>query len=126
MQEARRVAVAVLLSSFIFGCREGADPVTPAVSVANAVSTIGKVMTTSNPQVAAYSVSGSAGNPVIVEFGVDTSYPFKTWSQTIASDGQTKILVAGMKARTTYHMRAVTTLQDGTQSVDSDHIFTTG
>src|SRR5689334_3644372 len=31
-----------------------------------------------------------------------------------------------MKARTTYHMRAVTTLQDGRQSVDSDHIFTTG
>ena len=31
-----------------------------------------------------------------------------------------------MKARTTYHMRAVTTLQDGTQSFDADHTFTTG
>jgi len=36
------------------------------------------------------------------------------------------LLVAGMRAGTTYHMRAVARFADGTEIIDSDHSFTTG
>ena len=120
------ILVIAFLSSLMAGCRGGADPVTPGIPEVSTASSVGKVSATNNPQVAQYSVTGASGSPVMVEFGVDTSYPFKTWTQPVSADGQVKVLVAGMKARTTYHMRAVTRLQDGTQSFDADHTFTTG
>jgi hypothetical protein len=64
---------------------------------------------------------------VSVEFGTDTTYGLHTWAQnTPPGGGPVQILVAGMKASTTYHMRADVTYADGTQSVDQDHTFTTG
>ena len=120
------IVVTLVLSSLVAGCRDDAEPVTPAAAEASTASRVGKVVATNNPQVAQYSLTGPSGSEVMVEFGVDTSYPFQTSPRAISADGQAKILVAGMKARTTYHMRAVTRLQDGAQSFDTDHTFATG
>jgi hypothetical protein len=64
---------------------------------------------------------------VTVEFGTDTTYGLQTWAVPAPLDGSpVNILVAGMRAFTTYHMRARMNLLDGSQSFDSDHVFTTG
>jgi len=51
----------------------------------------------------------------------------KTWSRpTPPGGGEVDVLVAGMKAFSTYHMRAFVDFPGGTRSVDADHTFTTG
>jgi len=85
------------------------------------------VFATGNPQVAMYAFSTTQSASVSVEFGTDTTYGTHTWAQnTPPGGGPVQILVAGMRANTTYHMRADITYADGTQSVDQDHTFTTG
>lgn len=86
----------------------------------------GTVSATANPLVALYSVASNTAGKVSVEFGLDTSYGMKTWSQPVTRFGSVDLLVAGMKAKTTYHMRAVAQFDDGTQAVDEDRVFTTG
>lgn len=87
----------------------------------------GQVSTTPNPLVALYSFGAPAGGSVQIEFGPDTNYGLKTWSQPAPSGGGTVgILVAGMRANMTYHLRATAQLSDGTQFADSDRTFTTG
>ena len=87
----------------------------------------GSVTPTGNPQVALYSFSSPRDASVSIEFGTDTTYGLKTWVRnTPPGGGAVQILVAGMKANTTYHMRADVSFPDGTQFVDSDHTFTTG
>jgi len=55
------------------------------------------------------------------------SYGFITSPQATSSNGgAATILVAGMKQNTLYHMRAVATLADGSQTFDADHTFQTG
>ena len=75
---------------------------------------------------AQYSVSSRIAGNVSVEFGLDTKYGLTTWDAPVPQGGSVDILVAGMKATTTYHMRAVMKFSDGTQSADDDHTFTTG
>jgi len=89
-------------------------------------SLVGKVSATANPQVALYSVSTSASGDVSVQFGLDTNYGLETSTQPVTPGGMTNVLVAGMKASTLYHMRAVVQLSDGTQFLDTDQVFTTG
>ena len=85
------------------------------------------VFGTANPQVALYAFGTSQSASVSIEFGPDTSYGLHTWAQnTPPGGGAVQILVAGMMANTTYHMRADVTYADGTMSVDQDHTFTTG
>src|ERR1041385_3913879 len=67
----------------------------------------GKVSSTANVRVAQYSVSSRIAGNVSVEFGLDTKYGLTTWAQPVPQGGTVDILVAGMKANTTYHMRAV-------------------
>ena len=87
----------------------------------------GSVTPTGNLQVALYSFSSPRDASVSIEFGTDTTYGLQTWAQsTPPGGGAVSILVAGMKANTTYHMRADVSFPDGTQFVDSDHTFTTG
>ena len=87
----------------------------------------GSVTPTGNLQVALYSFSSPRDATVSIEFGTDTTYGLNTWAQnTPPGGGAVQILVAGMKANTTYHMRADVSFPDGTQFVDSDHTFTTG
>jgi arylsulfate sulfotransferase len=85
------------------------------------------VDTTNNPQVAAYGIAAPRLANVTIEFGPDTSYGLKTWTRpTDTNTGAVSIYVAGMKAFTTYHMRAIVDFPDGTQFLDADHTFTTG
>ena len=68
----------------------------------------GKVNATSNPQVAIYTLTPARGTSVYVQFGTDTSYRLKTWTQPAPADGgPLSIFVAGMLAQTEYHMQAV-------------------
>ncbi|MGC9994047.1 MAG: aryl-sulfate sulfotransferase [Terriglobia bacterium] len=85
------------------------------------------VFATANPQVALYAYAAPQAASVSVEYGTDTTYGTHTWAQNIpAGGGAVQILVAGMMANATYHMRADVTYADGTQGVDQDHMFTTG
>jgi hypothetical protein len=87
----------------------------------------GSVIPTGNPQVALYSFSSPRNASVSIEFGTDTTYGLHTWAlNTPPGGGAVQILVAGMKANTTYHMRADVSFPDGTQFVDTDHMFATG
>lgn len=86
-----------------------------------------QVARTQNPLVAQYNISAPGTKQGWVEFGPTTSYGRQT--STVEATGPADILhilVAGMKASTTYHMRAHTVLQDGRNWVDQDHMFTTG
>lgn len=90
------------------------------------------VAKTQNPMVAQYTVTTVLGCPgqVMVEFGPDTSYGRNTaWYPVAATSQKTTILVAGMKASSTYHMRARAEAQcsGGTNSfATGDVTFTTG
>jgi arylsulfate sulfotransferase len=91
------------------------------------VLSVGQVSPTNNPQVAQYSITPPRDANVSIQFGPDTNYGLETWSQpTPAGGGAVSLLVAGMRAFTTYHMRAVVNFSDGTQYLDSDQTFTTG
>jgi arylsulfate sulfotransferase len=62
-----------------------------------------------------------------VEFGVDTNYGLTTWSQSAPpGGGPVSIFVAGMRARTVYHMRGIIDSSDGSKLLDADQMFTTG
>jgi len=89
--------------------------------------TPGSVVATQNPLVASYSITVPAGASVQVQFGLDTSYGFPTSIvQAPANGGNVTVLVAGMRAGTTYHMQAFVDLTSGSQLLDTDHTFTTG
>jgi arylsulfate sulfotransferase len=89
--------------------------------------TPGAVSSTANPLVVLYNFSAPQGASMQVNFGTTTNYGLNTWSQPApANGGNVGILVAGMRASTTYHMQAVVTLADGTQVRDADQTFTTG
>jgi len=90
-------------------------------------SPITTVASTGNPQVAQYTINHlQPGTTAWVEFGPDTNYGRQTSTVTgSGTGGQTiNILVAGMLAQTTYHMRAHVDWQGGSW-VDGDHTFTT-
>jgi len=76
--------------------------------------------------VALYSFVPPQPAMVSVEFGTDTNYGLRTWKQNAFTYQGVQILVAGMRANTTYHLRADAELPDGTHSYDVDHTFTTG
>ena len=85
------------------------------------------VQATANPLVAQYAVTITAPGSIVVEFGPDQTYQYKTSAQPVPAPGGTAtLLVAGMKANSTYHLRAVVTYSDGSQTLDSDHVFQTG
>lgn len=90
------------------------------------------VASTRNPLVAQYTIATGLGCPgqVMVEFGPDTSYGRSTaWYPVSAAYQTSTILVAGMRASTTYHMRAQAQSQcSGNTSTfaSGDLTFTTG
>lgn len=92
---------------------------------------LASVSSTSNPLVAQYTLRNvHEGLTAWVEFGTDTSYGRKTSAITSTSlgrfGGPLNILVAGMKAQTTYHMRAHLDSGNSEVWVDQDQTFTTG
>ena len=98
-----------------------------SVTASVAVIPPGQVAATNNPQVALYTISPPMGGSAAIQFSTDTSYGMTTWSQPASgNDAPVSVEVAGMRASTPYHMRAVLTLSNGAQFTDSDHVFTTG
>ena len=88
----------------------------------------GVVSPTNNPLVADYAFGAPIGAHVSVEFGPSAGgYPWPTLAQAIpAGGGRLNLLVAGMRANTQYHMRAVIALPNGDTVYDLDHTFETG
>jgi arylsulfate sulfotransferase len=88
---------------------------------------VGQVAPTNNPLVAVYSLEVPEGARFEVQFGQSTNYGLTTGIQSAPEvGGIVSVLVAGMRASTTYHMQGLAFLPGGTQIVDSDHTFTTG
>lgn len=106
----------------------------PQANAATAVVALlqpGQVQTTTNPQVALYTMNLPQPGKVTVQFGADTAYGLKTWAQPTPSvpvnyGGPVAIQVAGMRASTNYHLQALVALANGVTYVDSDHTFATG
>jgi hypothetical protein len=115
------LALTLVLIFSAIGCGGGtsAPPSTPTSVVA----------ATKNSLVAQYTMQMSQPVNAWVEFGTDTSYGRQTSIVQASStaSGTISVLVAGMKANTTYHMRAHATYGAGSTTwVDTDHTFTTG
>jgi arylsulfate sulfotransferase len=118
------LALSLLLAIWIGGC---ANSAMPAAGSAPNPAQSGVVTPTQNPQVARYTIVPPSGATVTIDFGTDTTYGLQTWAVPAPLDGSpVSILVAGMRAFRTYHMRARVNLPDGSQSFDSDHVFKTG
>jgi len=80
----------------------------------------------SDYRVAEYLVSSQKGGSARVEFGIDASYGMQTaWYSVPQGGSRTAILVAGMKASTTYYMR-LEVHSGKTSWFDKDRLFTTG
>jgi arylsulfate sulfotransferase len=112
---------------FAIGASVGSGATSSTAFASVSVLPPGTVSATHNPLVALYTLSTPPGATVQVEFGLDTNYGLETWSQPApAGGGSVNIFVAGMKASTTYHMRAIAELADGITFTDADQTFTTG
>ena len=120
MNANQRAGICVFLAVLLSACGSG-------TSSTHGLAAGLRVSATNNPQVAMYTISPEKDATVSVEFGTDTNYGLTTSPQPAPSGGgQVQILVAGMRAFTTYHMRAVVNFTDGTQTRDTDQVFTTG
>lgn len=106
-----------LPSAFLTGCGS---------SGFNPPSLEGGPLATQNPLVAQYAIASSCAGQAMVEFGPDTSYGRQTaWYPVPGSYQKTTILVAGMRASTTYHMRSQLQCV-GNMLTSADSAFTTG
>jgi arylsulfate sulfotransferase len=86
----------------------------------------GTVAPANNPQVALYMITPPADANVSIQFGTDTTYGLTTWTQpALAGGGPVIIYVAGIRANTAYHTRAVVQFSGNATVNDSDHIFKT-
>jgi hypothetical protein len=109
---------AILLILLSIGCGGSSSPVAT-------------VRATNHPLVAQYNIlNAHVSTTAWVEFGPDTKYgrqtsPVLTVSGSTVFQDSISILVAGMKANTTYHMRAHAEWAGGSW-VDQDRVFTTG
>jgi arylsulfate sulfotransferase len=87
------------------------------------------VASTANPLVAQVNVTAALGcsGQIMIEFGPDTTYGRNTaWASAPAYLSTTSFLVAGMRASTTYHMRAVAGCGGSATLSGQDMTFTTG
>jgi hypothetical protein len=119
-------ALLSLLACIALGC--GQQQVRPVASIGHAPDAVqqGRVQSTQNPQVALYTVLPQSAAQVTVEFGPTTNYGKQTSTIADPAGQAANIFVAGMRADTTYHMRATVRFQDGATLKDADHTFTTG
>ncbi|MFY9908389.1 MAG: aryl-sulfate sulfotransferase [Candidatus Sulfotelmatobacter sp.] len=110
-------AALLILCCLMAGCGAGSIP-----ALAD-----GSITSTQNPLVAVYTVAAACPGQVMVEFGPTTSYGRTTpWSPINGNEDSTSVLVAGMRASTTYHMRAQVRCSNGATSTSPDKTFTTG
>jgi hypothetical protein len=112
------LGLGICFAALLLGCGSGSLPTSPEAWIT----------ATQHPLVAQYHVDALAPASVWVEFGTDTSYGRQT-SIVDAPDGYpnpVSVLVAGMKANTTYHMRAHVEYPMGNPWTDEDRTFRTG
>lgn len=114
---------ALFLALGVAGCRR--VPPTVIGHGADAVES-GAVEHTRNPQVARYTIQPRSAARITVQFGPTPAYGLRTWTIDAVAGRPATILVAGMRADTTYHLQALVRFADGTVVRDSDHAFTTG
>jgi arylsulfate sulfotransferase len=88
-------------------------------------STVATVSPTQNPLVAQYTITSSQSGQAVVEFGTDTTYGKSTGSYGVTQGVPFRILVAGMKPSTAYHVRAKLSANGSVVWTDRDHVFTT-
>jgi arylsulfate sulfotransferase len=87
---------------------------------------VGQVISTSNPQVAQYTINPPFPGTVTVSFGTTTGYGLQTSTQAIPpGGGPVSFYVAGMRANTLYHMQASMQFDNGLSATDTDHTFMT-
>ena len=118
-----RSAPLFLLAFLLVGCRHQAP-----VVIGNGADAIseGAVQHTPNPQVALFTTSPHSAARVRVEFGPTTAYGMTTWTKADPGNMPVSIFVAGMRADTTYHMRAIVQFLDGKTLQTPDQTFQTG
>ena len=114
------VAEALVFCALMAGCGAGSIP-----------SLIGGTVTdTQNPLVALYTMRTGCLGQMMVEFGPTTSYGRSTAWSPVTSPLYSSVLVAGMRASTTYHMRSQVQCNTGngttSTSTSPDITFTTG
>jgi len=89
--------------------------------------TFPSISPTSHPLVAKYTITLVKGVQVTVQFGLTTAYGRTTSPvQSPPGGGPVSILIAGMKAATTYHVSARIQWPDGKWLDTPDQTFTTG
>lgn len=115
----RAILAAMALSvvcAWMAGCGAGSIPSLAA----------GRISGTQNPLVAVYTLQTECAGQAMVEFGTTTNYGRTTaWYPVNGYYEPTSILIAGMTASTTYHMRAQVQCGSGTAATP-DSTFTTG
>src|SRR5271165_148396 len=137
-------ATGTITSSGLYTAPTGSAPATVQVSVSDSAHGTpstpaqvsffqpnnfqpGTVSASNNPQVALYTLSLPQGASLQVQFGTSTNYGLTTWEQKAPqAGGAVAILVAGMRAGTTYHLQGVVQLPTGNTVFDADRMFTTG
>jgi arylsulfate sulfotransferase len=130
-------AAKLLLAAMVFlgllsGCRHASTAGSPSLQQEPPIGTAPwtadgiQIAVTANPQVARYTIRPQRPADVEVQFGTDTNYGLRTWTQPADGMQPVSILVAGMRADTTYHLRAVVHFRSGGTVNDTDHTFTTG
>lgn len=111
----------------VAGCGNGSGSGSGSASSATQSPFGAQIVQTDNPQVALYTLTLPQSGEVIIEFGRGANYNLKTWAVASPDEGgAVSILVAGMLANRTYHMRAHIEYSDGTSATDTDHTFTAG
>ncbi len=87
----------------------------------------GAVAATANAMVALYTLTLPFPGAWSVAFGPGTNYGRMTNTVTVSTGGTVaSVFVAGMLPNTTYHMKAMATLANGSVGSDVDHTFATG
>ncbi|MGA9863666.1 MAG: aryl-sulfate sulfotransferase [Terriglobales bacterium] len=117
--------VTFVLCGFTIACGGGGGAIDPALRT--------YVQATANPLVAQYSVASPCPGQAMVEFGPDTSYgrstawyPVSPMFSASRTFQPTNILVAGMRASTTYHMRSQVQCTGDAVVTTPDLTYTTG
>lgn len=109
--------VLMAVSALTVAC--GGGPTTPPAPLVS-------VSPTQNPLVASFTIRQECAGQATVEFGPDTTYGRSTSPVQLPGNyDPASILVAGMKASTTYHMRAQVECA-GNPATSADQTFTTG
>jgi arylsulfate sulfotransferase len=114
MNRGYRLELICVLCGLSLGCGAPAIPVPEAW-----------IFAAQNPLVAQYRLVSGCDGQAMVEFGPDTSYGRSTSWYSIQNRVLTQILVAGMRAQTTYHMRSHLNC-GGSFWTSLDQTFTTG